>query len=210
MARHPTPGRVKTRLAATLGDTTACRLYTAFLLDLGDRLRATGLPVTWAHWPADAPFATLVAGDRCLPQRGADLGERMANAVADVLGGDRRPVVVLGVDAPHLPVDAVLGAVAALDAGEADVAVGPAADGGYWAIAVRKPCPALFAGVAWGTDRVLAETLARAARLGLRVHRLPTTFDVDDAAGVAALRAAVAAGAVVLPRTAAVLAAIPP
>src|SRR5262249_55483324 len=73
MAKHPAPGAVKTRLAAQIGDAAACRLYDAFVRDLAARLATLEFPLTWAFWPPDAPFQTLVPGARCVPQAGGDL-----------------------------------------------------------------------------------------------------------------------------------------
>ena len=199
MAKHPAPGRVKTRLAATLGAERACALYRAFVLDLAERLDALPYDVTWAYWPAAAPFATLLPRARCRPQRGADLGDRMANAVAECGG----PAVVIGADAPHVPAARLEEAVEAL-AGAADVVLGPADDGGYYLIGLRAPTPAVFAGVAWGTSRVLTETLARAG--GLRTLLLEPCFDVDTPADLVRLSDVLARGDVALPRTAALLA----
>src|SRR3989442_11964475 len=103
MARHPVPGGVKTRLAAALGADAACALYRAFVLDLAERLGALPYAVTWAYTPADAPFAALLPRARCRPQRGRDLGERLAAAIADELAEAPGPVLAIGADAPHVP-----------------------------------------------------------------------------------------------------------
>src|SRR5205823_13822495 len=99
-AKHPVPGRVKTRLAAALGADAACALYRAFVLDLAERLAALPYAVTWAYTPPDAPFAELLPGARCRPQRGRDLGERLAAALADELAEGPGPVLAIGGDAP--------------------------------------------------------------------------------------------------------------
>lgn len=206
MARYPTRGAVKRRLARTIGAAAACDLYRAFLLDLRERLRTRPWAVAWAFTPPGAAFASLVPGAHCFPQRGADLGARMAHALATLWAERPGPVVVLGVDSPHLPLAALDEAFAALE--RHDVVLGPAIDGGYYLIALGGPAPALFRDVAWGSGEVLATTRARAAAAGLRVHLLGETFDVDDAEGLVALRAAVEGGAVELPHTARALEAI--
>ena len=96
MAKYPAPGRVKTRLAATLGAERACALYRAFVLDLADRLAALPYAVCWAFWPPEAPYATLLPGAVCRPQRGRDLGARMADAVAAALAERPGALVVVG------------------------------------------------------------------------------------------------------------------
>ena len=205
MAKHPAPGRVKTRLARVLGPKTACDLFRAFVLDLADRLRALPYEVTWAYWPAGAPFPALVPGACCRAQRGRDLGERMADALAAEFAARTGPILVVGADAPHVPA-ASLAEAARVLLGSADLVLGPAADGGYYLIGLRAPAPAIFEEIPWGTDRVLAATLERAGARGLRVHHLPPSFDVDEADDLARLRAVLARGDVELPRTAAVLA----
>ena len=205
MAKHPVPGRVKTRLAAALGADAACALYHAFVLDLGERLGALPYAVTWAYTPPDAPFAALLPGARCRPQRGRDLGERLAAAIGDELAAGPGPVLAIGADAPHVPAAALAEAAAAL-AGRADVVLGPAADGGYYLIGVARPAPGLFAGIAWGSAGVLAATLALAEAAALAVHLLPPGFDVDEVADLERLRALLVRGEVRLPRTAHLLA----
>jgi hypothetical protein len=205
MAKYPVPGRVKTRLAAALGDHVACALQRAFVLDLADRLHGLPYGVTWAFWPASAPFATLVDFGRCRPQSGRDLGERMAAAVDAEFGDGGAPVIVLGADVPHVDLECVRRAVIALGS-DADVAVGPALDGGYYLIGLRRPVPAIFRGMAWGTAGVFTATLARAREIGLRVELLPEAFDIDEVADLTRLRTIVDRGEVVLPRTAEVLA----
>jgi len=205
MAKHPVPGRVKTRLAAVLGADAACALYVAFVLDLAERLGALPYAVTWAYTPADAPFAALLPGARCRPQRGRDLGERLAAAIADELAAGPGPVLAIGADAPHVPEAALAEAASALGRG-ADVVLGPAADGGYYLIGLRAPAPGLFAGIDWSTGEVLEATLARAQAAALAVHFLPPSFDVDRPADLVLLRTLVERGEVHLPRTSDLLA----
>ena len=204
MAKYPEPGQVKTRLASAIGPQAACTLYRAFILDLAARLGPIGFPITWAYTPAEAPFASLVPGSRCMPQEGRDLGERMAHATATLLTADALPVLVIGTDSPHLPVAALAEAAQAL-AGDADVVLGPADDGGYWLVGLRAPAPGLFERVSWGDPSVFAETLDRAAAGGLRVHVAAGTFDVDETDALEELRALLRRGDVDLPHTARLL-----
>lgn len=209
MAKHPVPGRVKTRLAAALGDVRACNLYRAFILDLAERLALLRCRVTWAYWPPAAPFADLVPGARCRPQEGEDLGARMAAAVAGELAEGGAPVLLIGADAPHVSLAALEEGATALVSG-ADLILGPAADGGYYLIGMRAARRELFTAIPWSTADVLAVTRARARGLRLRTHVLEPGFDVDEVADLLRLRALLTRGEAYLPRTAALLAAAVP
>jgi uncharacterized protein len=204
MAKYPAPGSAKTRLGAQIGFQAACRLSEAFIRDLADRLGGLALPVTWAFWPPTARFGELVPGQRCVPQVGGDLGERLESAIGECIATLRLPVLAIGTDAPHIDGASLREGADALAAG-ADVVLGPATDGGYYLIGVRAPHAALFHDIAWGSSSVLETTLERARAASLRVHLLPTTFDVDDELGLQALRALLARGTITLPHTAAAL-----
>lgn len=202
MAKHPEPGRVKTRLAARIGPERAARLQRAFIEDLRDRLARVevGIEVWWAFWPPAAPFGDLVPGPRVFAQRGADLGERIADAMERVRGGAVGDVAAIGADVPHVPLETLAACRRALGGG-ADVVLGPALDGGYYLIGTRAPQPALFEAVAWGSRAVLETTRARARAAGLATVELRPLGDVDDAAGLEALRDVLSARPGLLPRT---------
>jgi rSAM/selenodomain-associated transferase 1 len=115
-------------------------------------------------------------------QAGADLGARMAAAIADELADGASAVVLVGTDSPTLP-GAYLQRAAAWLGDDAEVVLGPAADGGYYLVGARRPLPQLFAaGISWGTPQVLPATLLRLRELaaaGTRVALLPFFYDVD-------------------------------
>ena len=209
MAKHPAPGRAKTRLAAAIGAPAAVSLSRAFIRDLATRLAALPYAVTWAYWPRGVPFRALLgglpAGWRCRLQRGRDLGERMTNAIRAELARGCGPVLVIGADVPHLSAAALAEAAAALTSGS-DLVLGPAADGGYYLIGVTACRPALFSEMPWGSEAVFVTTRRRARRLGLRTHVLSPTFDVDEREDLDRLRALIARGALDLRHTARVLA----
>ena len=178
MARYPEVGAVKTRLGRQIGAARACALYRAFVCDLHARFAGRRRPLIWAFLPADRDFAAVVgAGARCLPQQGRDLGERMLRCFRDLHGAGFERVLMIGADVPHVR-DAWLDeAEAQLE--DADLVLGPSADGGYYLIAMRQPHD-VFTGVEMSTPHVLADTCRRADTAGLRVHLLPPSFDVDD------------------------------
>ena len=149
---------------------------------LGVAVRVPGVVPVAAFSPARAgtAMAGLVSGGmRCLAQRGDDLGARMGNLIADLLAAGHPAALVTGSDLPTLPIEHLAEAARVLSGGGADVVLGPAEDGGYYLVGLRRPAPELFVDVAWGTAAVLEVTLARARALGLRAHLLPEWHDVD-------------------------------
>ena len=101
----------------------------------------------------------------------------LAACLADLLAAGAERVAIVGADTPHLPAAGYRRAFALLE--QADVVLGPALDGGYYLVAAKLPRPELFVGIPMGTEAVLAETLARAARGGLVVALLPPLRDLD-------------------------------
>jgi rSAM/selenodomain-associated transferase 1 len=177
--REPRPGAVKTRLAAALGDADAALVYRALA---EHTLRATSCPdyarVLYATPDADpAALRDWLPGERFETQRGDDLGARMGNAFADAFARGATRAAIVGTDAPMVTLRHVADALAALE--ECDVVLGPAHDGGYYLLAMDRPRPALFQGIAWSTPAVLSATAERAGALGLSVRMLETLRDVD-------------------------------
>jgi len=180
-ARIPAPGRVKTRLSPAIPPALSARLYLAMLADALEGAMSADpghVSVFWASAGDPPAGLSLPEGVAVRHQQGADLGERLSSAFAELLAGPGDRAVVMGSDCPDLG-PAVLGeAFAAL--GDRDLVLGPARDGGYYLIGLRRPAARLFEGVSWGTDQVLAQTLERAERLGLEVARLAALDDIDS------------------------------
>ena len=177
-AKWPSPGAVKTRLAADLR--WGARAARAFLLDMIHRLAAVDARRVLAFAPAnrEADFAAVAAGRFALaPQADGDLGRRMAAFVGRRLDEGARAVVLVGADSPTLPVEHVERAFAELE--RADVVLGPATDGGYYLIGCGPARPPLFDRVAWGSASVLADTAAALADPRWRLALLPPWYDVD-------------------------------
>jgi rSAM/selenodomain-associated transferase 1 len=204
LAKEPVAGRVKTRLAARLGDEAAARLYEAFLSDLAEELTSPG---EWESILAHADGAAGPALRRLFgpewslaPQGGGDLGERLARAFEGV--GDGAAVVVVGSDAPTLSRADVRRAFAELERG-AQVVLAPSPDGGYSLVGMAgmaRP-EAVFIGVRWSTEHALHDTLEGARRSGLVTRVIDEVADVDTAEGLEALRALLAVRVGVAPRT---------
>ena len=188
-------GRVKTRLIGDppegLSAAEAAEIHAAFVEDLLDRLRGGAFTTTIAWALDDLPDGEPLPDPYGIPglrQRGADLGTRLYGALAAATESEGAIVAALGSDHPALPVSRIEEAFARAEAG-ADVVIGPADDGGYYLIAVRRGAlsPRLFAEIEWSTERVLAATLARAQELNLRVELLAADTDVDTPADLTRL-----------------------
>jgi uncharacterized protein len=186
MARYPEEGAVKTRLARDLGPRATHRLYRAFIGDLAEKFGSLHRPLIWYYIPASSPFPQLFSQRfPCRPQSGLSLQERMLRIFEDLFREGYSRVVVIGADVPHIPVEAVDEAFASLDA--MDVVFRPSLDGGYHLIGL-KTVRDLFSGIAMSTDRVLRETIERAVSMGLSVHNLAPSFDIDGIEDVRQLR----------------------
>jgi rSAM/selenodomain-associated transferase 1 len=203
VVKEPIPGFTKTRLCPPLLPQAAAELYRCLMLDtfaLMTRLDSADCTVAYTPASARSYFETLAPnGFRLVPQFGADLGERLDNALAHHLDLGYRRAVIMNSDGPTLPLayleDAFLGL------GTADVTLGPGHDGGYYLIGLKRPHPALFQGIAWSTENVIPQTLAICRRLGLAVHELPEWYDVDVAGDLARLHRDLARDPDSAPRT---------
>lgn len=181
-AKVPEPGRVKTRLAADVGDERAARIYRALGRATVNGLRGGRYrTIVYVEPPdrdaIDSVRAWLGSEDvEYRPQPPGDLGERMSEALDDCLA-EANEALLVGTDVPDIDRETAEAGFAAL--GDHDVVIGPATDGGYYLVGVTRSRPTLFRDIAWSTDCVLEQTLARAARMGLSVALLPAKTDVD-------------------------------
>lgn len=177
MARAPRPGAVKTRLQPLLGAQGCARLQ-ASMTERTLRLAEQVAPERcWLalDQPCDMPITA-----RVLRQRGRDLGARMHDAVEQVSSEQPGPVLVIGTDVPTLNAHH-LRAAAGMLADDVDVVFGPALDGGYYLIGLRRPCTEVFAidPALWGGPGVLAASLTAADAIGLRAGLLEPLRDLD-------------------------------
>jgi len=184
MAKAPVPGTVKTRLCPPLSPDMAAKLYRCFLIDIFQRvIGGQGALKVLAYTPESARsefLSLLPAGPFTLvPQRGKNLGERMAHLFEELCQGGHTGISLIGSDSPHLPPEFLQESMEHLKNPRVDVVLGPSEDGGYYLIGLREPQRGLFQGIPWSTDKVLAETLDRAHHLGLNVALLPRWYDID-------------------------------
>jgi len=195
VAKAPVPGMAKTRLCPPATPRQAARVAAAALLDTLAAVRATPstVPVlAHAGWFAEAECAAELAaalvGWHLLPQRGATFAERLANAHAEAgTAFPGRPVLQIGMDTPQVRPATLTAALHGL-AG-ADAVLGPAADGGWWALGLCDPGQATaLRDVPMSTAQTGRRTLGELRHRGLRVAALPILRDVDgwaDALAVA-------------------------
>ena len=187
MTKAPAAGSVKTRLVPPLSYDEAAALHTTFLKDTAENiLSATdlcaceGVALYTPAGTGPAMETLLPKNFRLVCQRGEALGERLLSATADLLAAGYASVCLIDSDSPTLPLAALTTAVALLARPGERVVLGPADDGGYYLIGVKAMHRELFAGISWSTDRVFAQTVARAEEARLDAEVLPRWYDVDD------------------------------
>ena len=202
--RPPIAGEAKTRLARVLGDEGAAALYDAFvddMLGLCARVREAGR-IDLAVWSAGPPQEAvnrwaLQHGAQIHLQPAGDLGAKLSAAFDKGLQRYER-VVVIGSDMPTLPLALVVAAFDSLD--RVPLALGPANDGGYYAIGASHGVRPSFDGVRWSTAHALADTLR--ANASHQAAIISPWYDVDDQTDLAILRAHLSANPGAAPATA--------
>jgi hypothetical protein len=200
MAKAPIPGTVKTRLGLPPQD--AAGLQAALIGDTVEKARSLA-QTTLASAPADRLdlIRPLLPDDVALiPQSTGDIGDRMLSGARTLFDASPDPVLLLGTDAPTLPVEAIETAASALDLH--DISIIPSADGGYVLLGLRRPVGAVFRGVGWSTEAVHRQTLEKAGEVGLSVYEGGPWYDVDEMEDLVRLRGELAARPHLAPRTA--------
>jgi rSAM/selenodomain-associated transferase 1 len=202
-AKAPIPGQVKTRLCPPLTPDEAATLHGSFVLDTLERTKTAAtklkLPVDryLACSPSSAHVFFKIMEERqqvkLLDQVGDDIGTRMHHAFETLFARGYRLVILVGIDVPSLPLDHYKQALTLLESN--DVVVGPALDGGYFLIGLKRPAPGLFKDMPWSTAQVLRRTEEKAAALALKTALLAPWRDVDTLDDLRALIEASAADA---------------
>ena len=207
VAKKPEPGFTKTRLCPPFTPQEAAQFYRCLMLDtlkLVNQVQGVEHCVAYAPIGARSYFQSLVPrGFRLIPQQGTDLGERLANVLADRFQHGYRKVVVMNSDGPTLPLSYLEQAFRQLQ--QCDVSLGMGHDGGYYLIGMNQMRPELFENIAWSTDQVIYQTLDACRRLQLKVHRLPQWYDVDVGDDLQQLRADLVKNPTAAPHTGAYL-----
>ena len=176
--KNPHPGYVKTRLARTVGDEEALRIYHILL----DKTRKAAQALQAERWLYYSDFPDP---DDNWPetdflkkaQHGSDLGARMEAAFREAFDAGAAKVVIIGSDCPELSEEVLRAAFDHLD--EKDFALGPTPDGGYYLLGMKQLESGIFHGIEWSTDSVRAKTLEQISLAGKTVAILPMLSDID-------------------------------
>jgi uncharacterized protein len=176
--RYPRPGQAKTRLIPALGPEGAARLQNRMTEHSLRQARGLKTPIAIYYTNGkERELRDWLGEDLCYhTQCAGDLGAKMLGAFCDSLAAGTG-VVIIGTDCPGIDTHLLAQAFQRLET--ADLVLGPALDGGYYLIGLRRVIPALFENIAWSTDQVLSQTLAIANRLNLSIHLLPELPDID-------------------------------
>lgn len=188
MIKAPRAGASKTRLVPPLTPEEAAALSVSFLRDTAANIAGVAAEGSAEGVAVYTPAGAEAAFDGLLPlsfsmlaQRGESFGERLFHAAEDLLAAGYQSVCLIDSDSPTLPPALLAAAISALARPGDRVLLGAADDGGYYLIGLKSAHRGLFTDIDWSTERVLAQTIERAAAMALEVEALPAWYDVDDA-----------------------------
>jgi uncharacterized protein len=187
ICKAPQPGRAKTRLGTAIGAVAASELSACFLRDVAAAIEAVPETLGRRGYGVYAPAGVehimrelLPATFRLLLQVGDDLGDVLFGAARDLLIDGHDCVLLVNGDSPTLPARFLEQAIEILREPGDRMVLGPASDGGYYLIGLKRPHRHLFTQIAWGTETVARSTCERAAEIGLATTLLPEWYDIDD------------------------------
>ncbi len=194
MTKAPRAGEVKTRLVPPLTHDEAAQLNSSFLRDVGAAISATAAERIARGVAVYTPFGTEAAYENILPeeffliaQRGHNFGDRLIFAAEDLFTVGFASVCLINSDSPTVPAENFSQAAELLHLPGDRIVLGPSDDRGYYLIGLKKLHREIFEHIDWSTERVLDQTLQRAAEIGAEVKLLPSGYDVDDRATLARL-----------------------
>ncbi|MDQ6608876.1 MAG: TIGR04282 family arsenosugar biosynthesis glycosyltransferase [Bacteroidota bacterium] len=178
--KNPAEGEVKTRLAATVGNHAALCIYNKLVTHtktIASGVSADKYLFYSSHIDVNDEWNRAVFAKEL--QTGNHLGEKMRNAFDSLFNKGYKQVAIIGSDCPDLTTDLVEQAFKELV--HSDIVIGPATDGGYYLLALKKLFPEIFENIAWSTNEVLKQTLTICNRINTTFHLLPVLSDVDVA-----------------------------
>ncbi|MBC7417235.1 MAG: TIGR04282 family arsenosugar biosynthesis glycosyltransferase [Pedobacter sp.] len=177
--KNAVKGKVKTRLAATLGDHEALAIYQRLLVyteKCAHSLLAKTIVFYSDYLEVKDTWNDSIYKKQI--QTGNDLGERMKNAFEYAFENGSERVVIIGSDCFEITSEIIESAFLQLE--HFDVVIGPALDGGYYLLALKAPCENLFQNIEWSTDMVLSQTMHVCQKLGLKTTTLQELSDIDN------------------------------
>ncbi len=181
-SKNPVEGDVKTRLIPDWGTEGAMKIYKDVLKKTIETVKLSDEVDVYIYCTPDLddPFIQFCANQYELKpslQRGRDLGERMANAIADLMGVYNN-VIIVGSDCPELNIKDINLTIEKLNSGH-DLVIGPSEDGGYYLIAMNKNLPVVFENIDWGSEEVLSKTRKHIVNHKISAYELEIKWDLD-------------------------------
>lgn len=176
--RTPELGKVKTRLAASIGNEEALDVYVKLLqhtLEIVQQITADKF-VYYADAFLDEDMWSAINANRFV-QQGEGLGDRLQHACSAVANLGYKKMIILGSDCPELSPDIIRKGLFILDG--KDACIGPAKDGGYYLLGLKNYHHTIFENIDWSTDKVCAQTCAQLTDAGLTYEMLPELSDID-------------------------------
>jgi rSAM/selenodomain-associated transferase 1 len=177
--RLPVFGKVKSRLARSVGDEKALEIYLWLTKQTIQTARSLSIPLYFFYEGGLPDITSRLAGVRYYEQCAGDLGQRMLDSISIALQNFKK-VIIIGSDCPALTKDILQQAMDKLD--EVDVILGPASDGGYYLLGCKKTMPELMEGIPWSTEAVLTKTIERCHQTDTPYSLLPMLADIDTEA----------------------------
>lgn len=177
-AKNPERGRVKTRLAESVGEEKALEIYQQLLKitkSITDKLTCNR-QVWYSDFIEDEDIWSTGDYEKKL-QKGSDLGERMKKAFRQAFASSYEKVIIIGSDCAALTPEIINQGFDLLE--KKEVVIGPSQDGGYYLLGMREFHPRLFDDMTWSTASVYENTLTRIRELGLKYENLPELNDID-------------------------------
>lgn len=176
--KNPVRGTVKTRLAQTVGDEKAYRIYLKLLHHTMEEAKKVDVPKqVWYSVSIDKDDKLSEQHFQKQVQRGGDLGDRMSYAFELGFRNGARKVVIIGSDCPDISPEIIEKAYEELT--DNDLVIGPSEDGGYYLLGMNTFVPELFTGIDWSTESVLQQTYETVKKLSMSIFFLPTLNDID-------------------------------
>lgn len=172
--KNPVKGKVKTRLAAGIGNDKALEIY---LILIDHTLKIAAKTNSDKHLFFSDYLTEDYSGTTKNCQHGNDLGERMKNAFHSVMKGEEIKTIIIGTDCAELNHEIITLAFEKLETH--DLVIGPAIDGGYYLLGMKKYFPEIFIGIEWSTSEVLVQTIELANKNSKSVYLLPVLCDID-------------------------------